>query len=35
MDLVKELSETKDQAEAGKQFQNIQISFSLFNQNFQ
>jgi hypothetical protein len=35
IDLVKELSETEDQAEAAKQFQNIQTSFKTFNQYFQ
>ncbi len=35
IDLVNELSETEDQAEAAKQFQNIQTSFTTFNQYFQ
>ena len=35
IDLVKELSEAKDQTEASKQFQNIQTSFTAFNQYFQ
>ncbi|MCG3165392.1 MAG: hypothetical protein POELPBGB_01155 [Bacteroidia bacterium] len=35
IDLVKELSETEDQTEAAKQFQNIQTSFITFNQYFQ
>jgi hypothetical protein len=35
IDLVKELSETEDQAEAAKQFENIQTSFITFNQYFQ
>ncbi|MBL0074201.1 MAG: hypothetical protein IPP34_21375 [Bacteroidetes bacterium] len=35
IDLVKELSETEDQAEAAKQFENIQTSFTTFNQYFQ
>ena len=35
IDLVKELSEAKDETEAEKQFQNIQISFATFNQYFQ
>ncbi|MCC6448741.1 MAG: hypothetical protein IT215_08675 [Chitinophagaceae bacterium] len=35
IDLVKELSEAKDEAEASKQFENIQISFTTFNQYFQ
>jgi len=35
IDLVKELSEAKDETEAEKQFQNIQTSFTAFNQYFQ
>ena len=35
IDLVKELSETKNESEASKQFQNIQTSFTAFNQYFQ
>ena len=35
IDLVKELSETKNETEASKQFQNIQTSFTAFNQYFQ
>ena len=35
IDLVKELSEAKDETEAAKQFQNIQTSFTAFNQYFQ
>lgn len=35
IDLVKELSEAKDEIEAEKQFQNIQTSFTTFNQYFQ
>ena len=35
MDLVKEFSEAKNETEASKQFQNIQISFTSFNQYFQ
>lgn len=35
IDLVKELSEAKDETEAEKQFQNIQTSFTTFNQYFQ
>lgn len=35
IDLVKELSEAKEETEASKQFENIQISFKTFNQNFQ
>lgn len=35
IDLVKELSEAKDETEAAKQFENIQTSFSTFNQYFQ
>lgn len=35
IDLVKELSEAKNEAEAEKQFQNIQTSFTTFNQYFQ
>ena len=35
IDLVKELSEAKDETEALKQFKNIQISFTTFNQYFQ
>ena len=35
IDLVKELSEAKDETEASKQFQNIQTSFTAFNQYFQ
>jgi hypothetical protein len=35
IDLVKELSEAKDETEASKQFENIQISFTTFNQYFQ
>jgi hypothetical protein len=32
IDMVKELSEAKDETEASKQFENIQISFTTFNQ---
>ena len=35
IDLVKELSEAKNEAEAEKQFQNIQTSFTTINQYFQ
>lgn len=35
IDLVNELSEAKDETEAEKQFQNIQTSFTAFNQYFQ
>jgi hypothetical protein len=35
IDLVKELSEAKDEIEASKQFENIQTSFTTFNQYFQ
>lgn len=35
IDLVKELSEAKDETEASKQFENIQTSFTTFNQYFQ
>jgi hypothetical protein len=35
IDLVKELSDAKNQTEAAKQFRNIQTSFSTFNQYFQ
>ena len=35
IDLVKELSEAKDETEATKQFENIQNSFTTFNQYFQ
>ena len=35
IDLVKELSEAKDETEASKQFENIQNSFITFNQYFQ
>ena len=35
MDLVKEFSEAKDETEASKHFENIQISFTTFNQYFQ
>ena len=35
IDLVKELSEAKKETEAEKQFQNIQTSFTTFNQYFQ
>jgi hypothetical protein len=35
IDLVKELSEAKDETEATKQIENIQISFTTFNQYFQ
>lgn len=35
IDLVKELSETNNETEAEKQFENIQISFTTFNQYFQ
>jgi septal ring factor EnvC (AmiA/AmiB activator) len=35
IDLVKQLSETQDETEAAKQFQNIQTSFTTFNQYFQ
>jgi hypothetical protein len=33
--MVKELSEAKDETEASEQFENIQISFTTFNQYFQ
>ncbi len=35
IDLVKKLSEAKDETEAENQFQNIQTSFTAFNQYFQ
>lgn len=35
IDLVKELSEAKDETEASTHFENIQISFTTFNQYFQ
>lgn len=35
IDLVKELSEAKDETEASKQFKNIQTSFTTFNRYFQ
>ena len=35
IDLVKEFSEAKDETEASKHFENIQISFTTFNQYFQ
>ena len=35
IDLVKELSESKDETEALKHFENIQTSFTTFNQYFQ
>lgn len=35
IDLVKEISESKDEAEALKHFENIQTSFTTFNQYFQ
>jgi hypothetical protein len=35
MDMVKELSNAKDETEATKQFVNIQSSFTTFNQYFQ
>ena len=35
MDLVKQLSEAKDEREETKQFENIQTSFTTFNQYFQ
>lgn len=35
IDLVKQLSEAKNETEATKQFENIQISFKTFNQYFQ
>lgn len=35
IDLANELSEAKDETEAEKQFQNIQTSFTTFNQYFQ
>jgi hypothetical protein len=35
IDLVKELSEAKDEIEASKLFKNILISFTIFNQYFQ
>jgi len=35
IDLVKELSEAKNETEAEKRFENIQISFTTFNQYFQ
>ncbi len=35
IDMVKELSEAKDETEASKQFENIQFSFTTFNQYFQ
>ena len=35
IDLAKELSEAKDETEASKRFENIQTSFTTFNQYFQ
>lgn len=35
IDMVNELSAAKDDTEASKQFVNIQISFTTFNQYFQ
>ena len=35
IDMVKELSEAKNETEASEQFKNIQSSFSTFNQYFQ
>ena len=35
IDLVKEFSEAKDKTEASKHFENIQTSFTTFNQYFQ
>ena len=35
IDLVEEFSEAKDETEASKHFENIQISFTTFNQYFQ
>ena len=35
IDMVKELSEAKNETEASEQFKNIQTSFSTFNQYFQ
>lgn len=35
IDMVKKLSEAKDETEASKQFENIQNSFTTFNQYFQ
>ena len=35
IDLVKEFSEAKDETEASQHFENIQISFTTFNQYFQ
>lgn len=35
IEMVKELSEAKDETEASKHFENIQISFTTFNQYFQ
>ncbi len=35
IDMVKELSEAKDETEASKQFESIQISLTTFNQYFQ
>ena len=35
IDLVKELSEAKNETEASKHFENIQTSFTAFNQYFQ
>ncbi len=35
IDMVKKLSEVKDETEATKQFENIQNSFTTFNQYFQ
>jgi TolA-binding protein len=35
IDIVKELSEAKDETEASKLFKNIQTSFTTFNQYFQ
>mgnify|MGYP000125382713 FL=1 len=35
IDLVKEFSEAKDETEASKHFENIQTSFTTFNQYFQ
>lgn len=35
IDMVKRLSEAKDETEASKEFENIQLSFTTFNQYFQ
>jgi hypothetical protein len=35
IDMVKKLSEAKDETESSKQFKNIQTSFTTFNQYFQ